>query len=55
MPATARSTETYRSVVETDAQSPSRKDRDAADTHVQCQRALLCSHAARATQVHVSE
>ena len=30
----------------------STKDRDAADTHVQCQRALLCSCAARATQVH---
>ena len=31
----------------------SKKSRDAADTHEQCQRALLCSRAARATQVHV--
>ena len=35
------------------ASAQSRKDRDAADTHVQCQRALLCTRAARATQVHV--
>ena len=35
--------------------TPSRKEHDAAVTHVQCQRAQTCQRAARASLVHVSE